>query len=257
MKGDYIKINKKYWDQWSKEQGPWSKKCSEDSLKKARQSQAEIFITPAKPVPRGWLPASWKGLDVLGLAAAGGQQAPVLAAAGARVTSFDFSGEQLKKDLEVCQKHHLKIRAMRGHLESLGAFFKSESFDFIINPISTCYIKNPPKMYKEVFGILRKGGCFITAFSNPAVYTLDFKAYDNGELKMAYSIPYSDLQALSEKEIQAKGFVEFGHSLDDLIGGLTCLGFKITGFYEDRWGPAFNKKIDSIMPQFIALKAVK
>ena len=256
MKKSYFEINKKYWNQWSKEGGPWSQRYSKKRLEKAKQGQVEISITPVKLVPRDWLPASWKDLDVLGLAMGGGQQVPILSAGGAKVTSFDFSEEQLKKDLEVCKEENLQIKVIEGDMEDLN-IFKKESFDFIINPISTCYIKNVRKMYKEVYRLLRKGGTFITAFNNPVVYTLDFKAYDKGEFKLTYPVPYSDLQSLSEKEIQAKGYVEFGHSLSDLIGGQTDCGFKIAGFYEDHWGPAFDKKIDSLLPQFIATKALK
>ena len=253
---DYRKINRKYWNQWSKEAGPWSSRYPKKSLEKAKRGQVEILITPKKLVPKTWLPKNWKGLDVLGLAAGGGQQIPILATTGAKVTSFDFSEEQLKKDLAVCKEEKLQIEIKQGDMEDLS-IFKNESFDFIINPISTCYTKNVKKVYKEAYRVLRPKGIFITSFSNPIAYTFDFKAYDQGQLKLIYSIPYSDLQSLSKEEVQTKGYVEFGHSLSDLIGEQTSLGFKIAGLYEDYWGKSFDKKIDSIMPQFIATKAIK
>lgn len=253
---DYFKVNERYWNQWSKEAGPWSRKYSKEKLEKAKRGQVEIPITTEKLIPKSWLPQDWKGLDVLGLAAGGGQQVPVLAAAGAKVTSFDFSEEQLKRDLEVCKEEGLQIKTERGDMEDLSAF-ADESFDFVINPVSACYTKNVRKVYEEVYRVLRPAGSFITAFNNPIVYSFDLKAYHKGELKLLHSIPYSDLQSLSEEEIQTKKYVEFGHSLSDLIGGQTDLGFKILGLYEDYWGKDFNEKVDSIMPPFIATKAVK
>ncbi len=56
---------------------------------------------------------------------------------------------------------------------------------------------------------------------------------------------------------QRQEALDFGHSLSDLIGGQTDVGFKIVGFYEDYWGETFTEAIDEILPQFIATKAVK
>lgn len=146
-------------------------------------------------------------------------------------------------------------------MEDLSVF-PDESFDFVINPVSTCFTKNVKKVYKEVYRVLRPSGVFITAFNNPVVYSFDSTAYNkNNEMKLIHSIPYSDIKSLSKKEIQMliknSDSLEFGHSLTDLIGGQIKAGFKITGFYEDYWGKSFNEIVDSIMPQFVATKAVK
>ena len=145
---DYLEINKKFWNKWSQEKGPWSCRVSKEQIQKARSGIVELSITTSKLVPQDWLPKKWKGLDVLGLAAGGGQQIPLLAAAGANVTSFDFSEEQLKRDLEVCEEEELKIIIQKGEMENLSVF-SDESFDFAINPVSTCYTKNVKKVWKE------------------------------------------------------------------------------------------------------------
>ena len=258
---NYVKINKKFWDKWSQDGGPWSQKCSKERIKKARLGKVEIGVTTDKIVPDNWLPKKWKGLDVLGLAAGGGQQVPLIAATGANVTSFDFSEEQLKRDLEVCKEEGLKIKTQKGEMEDL-IIFLDESFDFVINPVSTCFTSNVRKMWKEVYRVLRPGGMFITGFSNPISYSLDKDSYEKkNEMKLVHSIPYSDVRSLSKKEIEDiiknSDSLEFGHSLSDLIGGQTDLGFKIVGFHESYWGKQFPELIDSIMPSFIATKAIK
>ena len=48
--------------------------------------------------------------------------------------------------------------------------------------------------------------------------------------------------------------IEFGHTLEDQIGGQTDAGFMITGFYEDGWPDA---KLSEYLPAFIATCAVK
>ena len=206
-------------------------------IEKAKLGQVKIFITTQKLLPENWLPKQWKGLDVLGLASGGGQQMPVIAAAGANVTSFDFSEEQLKRDEEVCEKEGLQIKTQKGLMEDLG-IFHNETFDFVINPVSTCYTSNVKRVWKEVYRILRFGGRLITGFNNPVAYSLDFMAYrKNKKMKLIHSIPYSDIKSLSEEDIKTRSktgedSLEFGHSLSDLIGGQIEAGFKITGFYE-------------------------
>ena len=63
------------------------------------------------------VPKSWFGdlgdKELLCLASGGGQQAPILAAAGALVTSFDQSSEQLRKDAEVAARNDLSIRCLQ------------------------------------------------------------------------------------------------------------------------------------------------
>ena len=67
-----------------------------------------------EPVPRHWFPASIKGTALLCLASGGGQQGPVLAAAGADVTVFDTSPRQLGRDegalkLPGCQRRDVVV----------------------------------------------------------------------------------------------------------------------------------------------------
>lgn len=233
-----LKVNKRFWNKWSKERGPWSQRYSKNLIQKAKLGKVEFG---GKTVPKGWLPKNWKELDVLGLATAGGQQMPVIAATGANVTSFDFSKEQLKRGLEVCKKEGLKIKTQKGEMENLSVF-ADESFDFVLNSVSTCYTKNVRKVYKEVYRVLRPSGVFISQFVNPVFYSSLNEIYGDKkakEMKLFNSIPYSDIKACSKKEIKKiiedSGSLEFGHSLMDLIGGQTSLGFKITGFYEYKW----------------------
>ena len=252
---DYIESNRKFWNEWSHAEGPWSRKVSKDLIKKAQQGQLDIM-------PRTWQPKSWKGLDVLGLASAGGQQIPLLCATGAEVTSFDFSKEQLKKDREVCQKEGLKLKTCQGEMENLSVF-KDKSFDFVLNGVSSCWTQDVKKVYREVFRVLKSQGVFVTEFTNPVCYSLDWRLYETkGEMKMIHKIPYSDLESLSAQEIKSKikkgehGF-EFSHSLTDLIGGQTAAGFKITGLYETYWGKDEKEPLDSIIPQVISTRAIK
>ena len=254
---DYLKINKKRWNKLSQDRCPWSQRYSKERIEKAKSGLVEFAVTSQKLIPADWLPKNWKGLDVLGLASGGGQQMPLIAAAGAKVISFDFSEEQLKRDLEVCEEEGITIQTRQGEMENLSDF-SDESFDFVINPVSNCYTKNVKQVWKEVYRVLRSGGILITGFNNPVAYALDTEAYEkNKELKLTRPIPWFDTDHLSQREmndiVQKGEALEFGHSLSDLIGGQIEAGFLITGFYEDE----YNTLLDSILPWFIVTRAIK
>ena len=61
-----------------------------------------------------------KSKDILCLASGGGQQAPILAAAGANVTSFDNSAKQLEQDKLVANRENLEIRIEKGDAADLS-----------------------------------------------------------------------------------------------------------------------------------------
>ena len=90
--------NQAAWDREARARERWSTPVSEAALSAARAGRPEIFLTLNTPVPQGWL-GSLAGARVLALASGGGQQAPLLAAAGAEVWSLDASLEQLRLDL--------------------------------------------------------------------------------------------------------------------------------------------------------------
>jgi hypothetical protein len=90
------------------------------------------------------------------------------------------------------------------------------------------------------------------------LYIFDMERYEQGELVVRHKLPYADKTRLSPKEYQAlvdKGEpLEFGHMLEDQIGGQTDAGFLIAGFYEDI---APGDLLAQYLPQFIATKAIK
>ncbi len=71
------------------------------------------------PVPHEWFPAL-SGCDVLGLASGGGQQGPILAAAGANVTVLDNSPRQLAQDRLVVEREGLKIATVEGDIRDFA-----------------------------------------------------------------------------------------------------------------------------------------
>jgi 2-polyprenyl-3-methyl-5-hydroxy-6-metoxy-1,4-benzoquinol methylase len=61
------------------------------------------------------------------LASGGGQQAPILAAAGASVTVFDASDAQLGSDRAVATRHGLDVTTVKGFMDDLSCLLPANS----------------------------------------------------------------------------------------------------------------------------------
>ncbi len=135
---DIREYNRVAWDREVERRNRWTVPVSEAVIAAARRGQWEILLTPSKPVPRAWFP-DLEGIDVLCLAAGGGQQGPVLAAAGARVTVLDNSPRQLEQDRFVAEQYALPLDTVEGDMADLS-MFSDQSFDLIVHPVSNVFI---------------------------------------------------------------------------------------------------------------------
>ena len=88
--------------------------------------------------------------------------------------------------------------------------------------------------------MLADDGTFIFGIANPALYMFDDRLLFKGRMKIRYTLPFSDTKSLSEKELMKRiaknDTVEYSHTLDDILGTLTKLGFAMTGFFSDTSG---------------------
>ena len=132
----YIEENRKIWDIRSENNDTWSVPVTSEMVELARKGIWRIVLTPSKPVPSSWFPDKLEGKKILCLASGGGQQGPILSAAGAEVTVFDNSKKQLEKDEFVAKRENLNIRTVQGNMQDLS-IFQDECFDCIIHPWST------------------------------------------------------------------------------------------------------------------------
>jgi SAM-dependent methyltransferase len=258
MQMNVQEYNSLAWDKQVEDGNEWSIPVSSEIIEKARIGVWEVILTPVKSVPREWF-GDIKGKDVLCLASGGGQQAPVFAAAGASVTSFDNSAKQLEKDKFVADREKLEIRLEKGDAADLSRF-ADESFDLIFHPCSNCFMPVLEPIWRECFRVLRYGGSLLVGFNKPEMYIFDHEAVEKkGVLRVRHSLPYSDLE-LSEAEraeILASGRpLEFSHTLEEQIGGQIAQGFVVTGFYKDYWHDETNL-FNKYMPVFIGMKSEK
>lgn len=253
---DLLKLNREAWNSEVRKGNEWTRPVSPEVIADAKMGKWSLLLTPTKPVPAEWYP-ELRGARVLCLASGGGQQGPILAAVGADVVVLDNSPAQLDQDRIVTEREGLSIRLEQGDMRDLSRF-KDESFDLVFHPVSNCFVDSVLPVWKESYRVLRPGGTLLAGFVNPLVYIFDMNEWDKGSLVVRYKIPYSDLHDLPADELRRRmderNTIEFGHTLQDQIGGQIAAGFAIVGFYEDISG---GDLLDPYISTFIATRAVK
>jgi SAM-dependent methyltransferase len=130
---DVRAYNRAMWDKQVESGNPWTVPASPEAIAAARRGEWSVLLTERRPVPRDWFPRV-PGLDVLCLACGGGQQAPIFAAAGARVTVLDNSPRQLGQDRLVADREGLLIRTIEGDMRDLSALADA-SFDLVFHRV--------------------------------------------------------------------------------------------------------------------------
>jgi SAM-dependent methyltransferase len=249
--------NREAWDRQVEDGNQWTVPVGPEVIEAARQGRWEVLLTDQEYVPREWFPEI-AGADVLCLASGGGQQTPTFAAAGANVTVLDNSPRQLAQDRFVAERESLDIKTVQGDMRDLSAFADG-SFDLVFHPVSNLFVPEVRPVWSEAFRVLRKGGVLLAGFLNPVVYVFDLElADDTGEVRVRYSLPYSDATSRTEEELRRQMErgepLEFSHTLEEQIGGQIEAGFLISGFYEDRHR---DDPIAAFMPTFVATRAIK
>lgn len=259
MKRPSYQHNVEAWNRQVEQGNRWSIPVGPEEVASARRGEWRLLLTPTRCVPAAWYPPL-AGADVLALASGGGQQGPLLAAAGAHVVVLDASPRQLEQDRRVAAREGLEVRTEEGDMADLSRF-RDGSFDLVFHPVSNCFAAEVRPVWRECFRVLRPGGVLLAGFANPLLYLFEDDPEEGmGELVVTHRIPYSDAERRSQdekREWAEKGYaLEFGHSLEDQIGGQLEAGFVLTGMYEDR-PPVEESPLSRYIATFIATRAFR
>ncbi len=208
-----------------------------DALVKDRQrftrpADDADFANPLAAIDgNGWLGPSIAGRRVLCLAAGGGRQSAVYAAAGAIVTVVDLSGEMLTLDRQVAAERGFEVRTVEASMDDLS-MLPVAGFEIVIHPVSTCYVADIAAVYREVARVTEPGGLYISQHKQPASLQADIRPSPNGYELIEPYYRSGPLPAVEGSPHREPGTLEFLHRWEELIGGLCRAGFVIEDLIE-------------------------
>jgi len=198
----------------------------------ARPAEDADFREPLKTVdPLGWLGPSIAEHHVLCLAAGGGRQSVLYAAAGARVTVVDVSSEMIALDRAVAAERGLNIRTLKASMDDLSMLADSQ-FDIVVHPVSTCYVPNVAPVFREVARVIRPGGIYVSQHKSPVSLQARPQAVGAG---VRLNEPYyrnGPLPAVEPNRVRESGTLEYLHRWEELLGGMCRAGFVIEDLVE-------------------------
>jgi SAM-dependent methyltransferase len=253
VKKSYKQINRQGWNSLARQGCESSKPYGPEQFSHARRWLDS----------RDWIP--WNQIkSVLCLAASGGQQAPLFASLGYKVTSVDLSTEQLQLDQDVARQNGFEIECVEADMLNLSQLY-GRKFDLVYQAISACYVPEVRLLYQQVFRVLRRGGFYWVEHWNPYHVQLPEAGAWNGHAYLiarpqqpGKPVPWTGWSA--HEESPSATCWHFIHSLDDLIGGLCEAGFMVIRFAETRRGditaePGSHQHLAAYLPPFFALFA--
>ena len=237
----------------------WHNKAAWDRLAQTQDRLAKPardvdFVNPLKSVDGpGWLGDSIAGKRTLCLAAGGGRQGPIYAAAGAIVTVVDLSPAMLELDRKVAAERKLKLKTVEASMDDLSMLAEA-SFDIVIHPVSTCYVPDIGLVFSEVARVLAGGGIYISQHKQPVSLQADAQS-KSGQYKIRHAyygktpLPQSPAPNL----VREQGTIEYVHRWEEILGGMCRASMVIEDVTEPLHAKA-DSPIDSFAHrcQFIA-----
>jgi SAM-dependent methyltransferase len=208
-----------------------------DALVRDRQrftlpaTDADVADPLAAADGNGWLGPSIAGRRMLCLAAGGGRQSALYAAAGAMVTVVDLSGEMLALDRQVAAERGFEIRTIETSMDDLS-MLPTAAFEIVIHPVSTCYVADVAAVYREVARVTEAGGLYISQHKQPSSLQADIHPSANGYELIEPYYRGGPLPAVEGSPHREPGTLEFLHRWEELIGGLCRAGFVIEDLIE-------------------------
>ena len=215
--------------------------------------------------PLGWLGGSIAGRRVLCLAAGGGRQSSLYAAAGAEVTVVDLSPAMLRRDAEAARSRGHHVRLIEASMDDLS-MLAAGHFDIVAHPVSTCYLPDIAVVYSQVARVIRGGGVYVSQHKTPTSLQTTAEPNAAGHFTLTHRY-YRDAPVPAPPpgpvaaRLREPGATEFLHRWEQILGGLCHAGFWIDDVVEpDHTDPqsrtGFAHRAAYVAP-YVRIKAIR
>ncbi len=213
--------NRRAWDAFAAAQRRFTKPVSDKDF---AESLASLDAD-------GWFENRLAGSRLLCLGSGGGRQSILYAAAGATVTVVDISQEMLALDRGAAEARDLDVRVVQASIDDLSPL-AAASFDIVVQPVSTCYVPDVVKVYREVARVTAIGAIYVSQHKQPASLQAAVKPSDRGYPLVEPYYRSGPLPPVAGSPHREEGTLEFLHSWQNLIGGLCRAGFVVENLVE-------------------------
>lgn len=232
---NYRDINAETIDRWVEEGWEWGIPIDHETFVRAQAGEWDVVLTTTKPVPHSWF-GDLRGKRVLGLASGGGQQMPILTAAGAQCWVLDYSARQIESERLVAAREGYRIETIRADM-TLPLPFEDGFFDLVFHPVSNCYVREVEPIWRECWRVLRRGGRLLAGLDNGFNFLFD----GADESRIVASLPFDPIADPSQMAMLERDDcgVQFSHTIEQQIGGQLRAGFRLLDIYEDTNGAGF------------------
>ena len=208
-----------------------------------------------------------RGLDILCLAAGGGQQTAAFGLLGANVTCIDLSEEQLERDRIAAAHYGLEVKTVQGDMRDLSVFGEA-AFDLVWHGHSLNFVPDARTVFGQVRRVLKKGGLYRLSCTNPYFHGIDEEEwngdayplrnrYEEGEVIYATGEEWT-FRAADGSRQRVQGPREFRHNMETLLNGPIELGFTLLQMSERPYSdpeedpePGTWEHLQSIAPPYL------
>jgi len=220
----YLEQNRGFYDRLARSAKRFAKPATREELRDPVKTLGGL----------DWLGGTVHGQRVLCLAAGGGRQGPLYAAAGGDVTVVDISPEMLALDRRVAMDNDLAMSTIEASIEDLSAL-PASYFDVVVQPVSTCYVPDVAIVFRQVARVIREDGTYVSQHKQPISLQGSIRPRAEGYwVREPYYLDRALDPSSEPSRFREQGAVEYLHRWEQLIGWMCRAGFVVEDLVEPR-----------------------